>query len=159
MNRPRLSFRHAARLAGIGAGGLFLLWLMHALTVQPAPSIRVRWQNDVTVAQQAELEYRYLLANGRAPMPDSPRSIAYDLLDTTSRNIEAIVTDPSVADTDDIDRDNFRVDPGTRPGDLQMWLAHRIPGLRDRAVLGVVIAGLAVMALVGLEGLLTAIGL
>ena len=155
----RFSLRQSAGLTGIGGGGLCLLWLAYALTLERAPGIRVRWRDDVTVAQQAERERMYLLANGRATMPEAPRSIAYDLLDTSSRNIAAIVTDTRVADTNDIDRDNFKIGRNASPGELRMWLADRIPGLRYRTVRVILIAGLAIMALVGLEGLLTAIGL
>ena len=155
----RSSLRQSAWLTGIGGGGLCLLWLAYALTLERAPGIRVRWRDDVTVAQQAERERMYLLANGRATMPEAPRSIAYDLLDTSSRNIAAIVTDTRVADTNDIDRDNFKIGRNASPGELRMWLADRIPGLRYRTVRVILIAGLAIMALVGLEGLLTAIGL
>jgi len=98
----------------VGAGGLAALFAMFWLTREPAPAIRVRWRDDVTAAQQRALERAYLLADGRAPQG---RSIAYDLLDTRSANIRALVLDPNVADTNDIDRDAYGVPFDTAYGE------------------------------------------
>jgi hypothetical protein len=133
-------------LSALGLGGLAALGLAYWLTYEPAPAIRVRWRDDVTSARQATLERRYLLSNGRAPLG---RSIAYDLLDTRRSNIEALVLDPDVADTHDVDRDNFEIPFETAYGDRWMWVAHRTPVLRDNSVRWTLIAVLAGMATLG----------
>ena len=137
----------------IGLLGLATLAFTYWFTYEPAPSIRVRWRDDVTAARQAQLERRYLLADPRAPMEDAPRSLAYDLLDTSRRNIEAMVTDPEVADTNDVDRNNFEIYIYTDYGTNWMWLAHRIPLVRYGWVRWLAIGALAVMAAAGIRGL------
>ena len=133
-------------LSAIGLAGLAALALAYWLTYEPAPAVRVRWHDDVTADQQARLERRYLLANGRAPMG---RSIAYDLLDTRRSNIEALVRDPAVADTHAIDRGAFEVPFEAAYGDRWMWIAHRTPPLRDTRIQWALIAVLASMAIAG----------
>jgi hypothetical protein len=133
-------------LSTIGLGGLAALGLAYWLTYEPAPAIRVRWRDDVTSARQAALERKYLLSNGRAPMG---RSIAYDLLDTRRSNIEALVRDPDVADTHDIDRERYEI-PFDKPyGERWMWVAHRMPGLRDARVRWALVVVLCAMAIAG----------
>lgn len=135
-------------LAAIGLGGLAALGLAYWLTVEPAPAIRVRWREGVTSDRRAALERKYQLSNPRAP----DASIAYDLLDTRQANIRALVLDPDVADTNDIDRDRFEVPFEGAYGDRWMWVAHRTPGLRDARVRWTLIAALAAMAIAGLRG-------
>lgn len=135
-------------LSAIGLSGLAALSLAYWLTYEPAPAVRVRWRETVTPQQQAGLERKYLLSNGRAPMADG-RSIAYDLLDTRRSNVEALVRDPVVADTNDIDRDNYEVPFEAAYGDRWMWLAHRTPVLRDTRVRWALIAALLLMAICG----------
>jgi hypothetical protein len=144
--------RVARWLSAIGLAGLAALAVAYGLTYERAPGIRVRWRDDLSAAQQADREWKYLLTNGRAPMARATRSLAYDLQDTSRRNIRALVQDPDVADTNDIDRDEFRVAPKTRPGERWMWIAHRIPVLRHAAGLWSFVALLSVMAVVGLLG-------
>jgi hypothetical protein len=134
----------------VGLLGLALLNFAYWFTNEPAPSIRVRWRDDVSAARQAELERQYLLVDPRAPMENAPRSLAYDLLDTSRHNIEAMVTNPEVADTNDIDRENREVYVYTPYGAHWMWWAHRAPMLRHTEVRWTVITVLAVLALYGL---------
>lgn len=133
-------------LAAIGLGGLAVLGIAYWLTYEPAPSIRVRWRDDVTSERQAVLERRYQLSNGRAPQG---RSLAYDLLDTRQSNIKALVLDPAVADTHDIDRESYEIPFERAYGERWMWVAHRIPVLRDAWVRWTLIVALAVMAIAG----------
>jgi len=136
-------------LAAIGLGGLAALAIAYWLTHEPAPSIRVRWRDEVTSERQAALERKYQLSNARAPQR---RSIAYDLLDTRQQNIKALVLDPAVADTADIDRDCFQIPFEAAYGERWMWVAHRTPGLRDARVRWMLIVALAAMAIAGLRG-------
>lgn len=135
-------------LAAIGLGGLGALALAYWLTYEPAPAVRVRWRDGVTSERRAALERKYQLSNPRVPNP----SIAYDLLDTRQSNIRALVLDPDVADTNDIDRDRFEVPFTGEYGESWMWVAHRTPGLRDARVRWGLIAVLAAMAVAGLRG-------
>ena len=133
-------------LSVIGVAGLAALGLAYWFTYEPAPSIRVRWRDDVTSERQAALERKYLLVNGRAP---AGRSIAYDLLDTRRANIKALVLDPDVLDMTDIDRDRFEVPYETPYGESWMWVADRIPLLRYAPVRWTLIVTLVVMVAAG----------
>ena len=135
-------------LSVIGLGGLAALGLVYWLTYEPAPSIRVRWRANVTSEQQAALERKYLLVNGRAP---TGRSIAYDLLDTRHDNIKALVLDPDVADTNDIDRHQFEVPFDFAYGEGWMWVADRTPVLRNARFRWTLIVILVAMAVLGLR--------
>ena len=135
-------------LSVIGLGGLAALGVVYWLTYEPAPSIRVRWRANVTSEQQAALERKYLLVNGRAP---TGRSIAYDLLDTRHDNIKALVLDPGVLDTSDIDRDRFEAPFDLPYGDSWMWVADRTPVLRNTRVRWTLIVILVAMAVLGLR--------
>lgn len=122
------------------------------ITRAPAPTIRVRWHADVTPERQLALERKYALVNRRSPN----RSFAYDVLDTTRRNLRALVEDPAVADTNDVDRRAFTIDDDADAGEVERWIAHQLPGLRDARVrwaLAVALAaiGLAALARSGLR--------
>jgi len=93
--------------------GASLLVVLAALSVRVsaplpagAPLIRVRWTPSVDAAAQASRESAFRLRRGE---PHGDRTWDYDLLDTSSANIRALVTDPAVEDTDGIDRQAFRV--------------------------------------------------
>ena len=146
----RLRPRHAA---AIGLLGLVLVDLTYWYTLDRAPSIKVRWRDDVSAARRAQLEQQYGLVDQHAPITNSPSSVAYDLLDTTRRNIEAMVTNPEVADTNDVDRDDFEVYLHTGYGENWMWWADRQPLLRSTTVRWSVLATLVLLAVYGLVGI------
>lgn len=135
----------------IGVGGLGLFAFAYWFTYEPAPGIRVEWQPGVTLEEQTALERKYLLSNRRAPLL---RSLAYDLLDTRRSNIEALVKDPAVVDTNDIEDQWARVRLGTAYGDQWMWVADRTPLLRYGGIRWALIVTLAATAVLGLRGLL-----
>jgi hypothetical protein len=147
-----LSVRHR-RLAWfflvLGAAGLGVLGGTYWFTHEPAPSVRVLWRDEISLDRQLELEREYLLANRRAPHPDAPKSFAYDLLDTRASNIEALVRDPGVQDTNDIDREHFLIRIDRASGEQWMWAAHRTPGLRDARIRWSLILALAGFAVYG----------
>ncbi len=149
--RPR---RRAAWCAAIGITGLAALAFAYWFSYEPAPGIRVTWAPGVTLEQQTAVERKYMLSNRRAPHPEQPRSLAYDLLDTRRSNIEALVKNPAVADTNDIEDQWASVRLGTAYGDRWMWVAHRTPLLRYGWLRWTLIAVLTAMALFGLRGLL-----
>ena len=135
----------------VGLGGLGALACAYWFTYEPAPGVRVSWRPGTTVAQQEALERKYMLSNRRAPMSGS---LAYDLLDTTHDNIEALLKDPAVVDTNDIDDEWARVRLGTDYGDEWLWVADRTPLLRDRRVRWGLVLTLAAIAMFGLRGVL-----
>ena len=132
-------------------GGLGLFAFAYWFTYEPAPGIRVEWQPGVTLEEQTALERKYLLSNRRAPLL---RSLAYDLLDTRRSNIEALVKDPAVVDTNNIEDQWARVRLGTAYGDQWMWVADRTPLLRYGGIRWALIVTLAATAVLGLRGLL-----
>ena len=140
--------RFGLRIAAAGIAGLGLLGAAYGLTYEPAPRVRVQWQEDLRPEQRSRLERTYLLVNPRDPIPDG--SIAYDLLDTSLTNIMALVEDPDVLDTNDIERNTFVVPFDVDYGGEWMWIAHRTPGLRDARVRTALIVVLMMMALGGL---------
>ena len=135
----------------IGLGGLAALAFAYWFTYEPAPGVRVSWRPGIALEQQEALERKYMLAGRQAPMNGS---LAYELLDTTRSNIEALLKDPAVVDTNDIDDEWARVRLGTDYGNRWMWVAHRTPLLRYGEVRWALILTLAAMAAFGLRGLL-----
>jgi hypothetical protein len=133
----------------LAAGGVVGLTVLALAYLQPAPSIRVRWRDDVSAPRQTELERKYSLADRAATLPDAPRSVAYRLLDTSRANVEALVKDPQVADTNDIDRAHF--EPLDYRGVGERWVAvvRRTLHLRDGRVQLVLLFVFAWMAAAG----------
>lgn len=132
----------------LGAAGLGLLGAAYWLTVEPAPRVRVLWRPDLSSARQAALAQRYLLLNGRDRLPEG--SVAYDLLDTSAANIRAIVADPAILDTNDIERHTFVVPFDVDYGGEWMWVAHRTPVLRDGSLRTAALGALFILAVGGL---------
>jgi hypothetical protein len=151
MDGPAGRRRQAQRIAwwcgAAGVIGLALLGLAYALTHEPAPRVRVEWDASVTAQQRMALEQKYLLASPRDVIGHG--SMAYDLLDTSAGNIKALVDDPAIADTNDIDRDAYAIPFDTEYGLGWMWIAHRTPGLRDGRVRAIMINALTAMAVGG----------
>jgi hypothetical protein len=134
---PALTVIAALILAATGAA--------YYLTVEPAPMVRIRWVDTVSEARRAELERQFLLVR---PRPESPRTIDYDLLDTSWDNVVAILRHPEVDDTRGFRQQPYEVPFDAPYGESWMWVAHRIPGLRvpgvPRAIVitsGLVLAG------------------
>jgi hypothetical protein len=89
-----------------------------------------------------ELERRFLLVN-RAPERER---FEYDLLDTSRGNIEALVREPDVADTDRIDQQTFVLPFDIPYGTSWMWVAHRTPVLRTPGVVpGIIVTCVVVL--------------
>ena len=150
----RRARRLAAWCAAVGITGLAALAFAYWFSYEPAPGIRVEWEPGVTLEAQTALERKHLLSNRRAPHPEQARSLAYDLLDTRRSNIEALVQDPAVVDTNDIEDEWARVRIGTAYGDRWTWIAHRTPLLRYAEIRWALIVTLAATAAFGLRGLL-----
>ena len=130
--------------------GLALYGLAYWLTYEPAPRIRVLWRESVTAERRAALERKYRLLHPRDRLVEG--SVAYDLLDTSRSNVKALVEDPAVADTNDIEQHTYIVRFEADYGSEWMWIADRTPGLRDERVRTFVVVAFLVMAMTGLAG-------
>lgn len=141
---PQAASRRGLWLTGIALSLalLALIGLIWVLTSEPAPSIHVRWRDSVTPERRAQLEADFRLIHAELI---EGNSWAYDFLDTSGRNIQALVQHPDVADTHEIDRQAFVVRPEAPDGDSRMWLAHRTPGLRRPGTLRAVIVVLLLL--------------
>jgi hypothetical protein len=134
----------ALRVVGvIAVCMLTALGAAYYFTYEPAPRIAVRWRAGLDAARRQELERRFLLVN---PAADRDRT-EYDLLDTSRANVEALVREPDVADTDRVGRERFTVPLDVPYGTSWMWVAHRTPVLRIPGVVGTLV-GVCVLALV-----------
>ena len=88
------------------AGGLPLG--ARAVAGPPGARVHVRWQASVTEPVRQSLEARFQLADGQKLDESTWR---YDLVDPSRENVRALVSEPAVADTHDIDRPNNAIDP------------------------------------------------
>jgi hypothetical protein len=114
---------------------LAALGITYYFTCEPAPRVAIRWREGLAPERQQALERRFLLVK---PAPDRDR-LEYDLLDTSRVNIEALVQEPDVADTDRVSREGFTVPLDVPYGTSWMWLAHRTPVLRLPGVLPAIV--------------------
>ena len=104
--------------------------MLHALTKEPAPSIHVRWRDDISEALRHDLERQFALTHPEY----TPPSWAYELLDTSRRNVVRLLRHPYVMDTGDLDRITLDI-AGTAPyGDTDTWVIYRLPSIRRPAV-------------------------
>lgn len=128
-------FRDAIAQSGTVAAARFLLMPIAVDTSQPwfsvsprvQPRVSIRWQDGLDADTRVALERQYGLTDAA---PDG----SYVLTDDRSENIAALVADPSIADTHNIDRDTMRPVLG------ESWLQrarNRIPLLRASIAPGV----------------------
>jgi len=95
----------------------------------PRPAfVRVRWAPTVDGTVRQYLERRYSLAQGEQL---EGRTWGYTLVDPSSANVRALVIDASVEDTQEIDRDAFRVDEAPRRPYITQygWIPTRLRGV------------------------------
>jgi hypothetical protein len=151
MRVPELRMpRIAPVVAALAASVLLVVGAAYWFTVEPAPEIRVRWQPGIDAARRAELERRFLLVN---PAPFEDR-LTYDLLDTSRANVEALVNERDIQDTDRVDREHFAIPPDVPYGASWMWVAHRLPVLRVRGVVEGILIACALVLAVSLGGMI-----
>lgn len=139
----------ALRVVGVIAACMLVsLGAAYYFTYEPAPRIAVRWPPGIDAGRRQQLERRFLIVK---PATDRDR-VEYDLLDTSRDNVEALVRDPDVADTDRVDRQRFTLPLDVPYGTSWMWVAHRTPVLRIPGVVSAIL-GVCVLALVvGIAG-------
>src|SRR5262245_57395462 len=99
------------RLLAGGAVGLVLaavLYVELGRTLQPAwADVEVRWAPRTDAIAKQAAERRYRLFEGRER---EGRTWSYLLTDTSRENVRALVGDPAVENTANIDLATFRVD-------------------------------------------------
>ena len=148
-----MGYRRTTRLAmsaGIASTGLLgVITAAYLFTREPAPEVRVEWRQSVTPERRAELERRFLLVRPR-PYEDA---LAYDLLDTSRANIEALVRERDVADTDGIRQRDFTLPADYTYGIGWTWLVYRLPWLRAPGVVPAIV-GLCIAMLAGCAGIM-----
>jgi len=112
----------------------------------PGGRVHVRWQASVDTATRQRLEAQYRLAD-REQLDD--HTWRYDLIDPRTDTIRAIVNDPAVADTHDINRDGYALDAAAvrtsrrqrfAAGDVMVTAADALAVIA--AVLAVLLAGI-----------------
>jgi hypothetical protein len=86
------------------AGGLYMT--RRAVFGDRPAAVHVRWAENVDDARRAELERQYELT---APERTDGRTFAYALTDVSRANIQALVLDPAIEDTHEINRTAYRV--------------------------------------------------
>src|SRR5262245_28278769 len=114
----------------------------------PGGRVHVRWQASVDSTQRQRLEAQYRLAD---PEPLDDNTWRYDLIGPRTETIRAIVNDPAVADTPDLNRSGYGLGAGT----VRASRRQRFPA-GDAVVAGADV--LAVIAAI-LGALLAGIGL
>ena len=82
------------------------------------PRISVRWAPDLEEPARRAIEERLRLAAGEVR---DGRTWQYDLMDASRDNIEALVLNPSVDDTDGVDRSTFRVTAHVNEPNVLAW--------------------------------------
>lgn len=75
------------------------------------PEVTVRWREGITTAEREALERRHGLQNGE-PVEDTATGWEYELRDRSRENITALVRDPAVDDTANIDREAMTAPQG-----------------------------------------------
>ncbi len=89
--------------------------------------VHVRWHPSITAEQQQQLEWQH----GLRRRSGTGRSFGYDLVNESSWNIRALLDNPFVEDTHDLDRDTASVAEGAPAGKARNGLAWRW-GLESR---------------------------
>ena len=103
------------------------LWRTHS-----ERPIKIRWREGVTAEQRTEAEQRYSLADARDP---EGRTWSYLVRDTSPTNLAAIVRDPLIEDTANIDRLAARGPESATPSALTRVLEADVamaPGILTR---------------------------
>ena len=116
-SNPEIARRPRRRRLWVWATAIAVALAALVQVTVTGPRVSVRWTEGLSDAARTALEQRYSLRAGRR---DSAQVWRYELRDTSSSNIGALVGDPAVADTNYIDRarltaDATAVSVGIRP--------------------------------------------
>lgn len=95
------------------------------------PRIAIRWAKGTSATTRTDRERRY----GLQPIPNQDQR--YWLTDLDRSNVRALVLDPAVEDTNDIDRRSFQV-TGGRLASAYVFLQEHLPVIRVRLLTGAI---------------------
>jgi hypothetical protein len=110
----------------------------------PGAEIQVEFQPTVDSTTQQQIAARYRLGNPRK-LQDT-YTWRYELIDTSSANIEALVRDPNVNDTHEINRNTFTLEPTAPAAPRRLRFDAGADGLVDSAdVLAIVLLLMAAL--------------
>jgi alpha-1,2-glucosyltransferase len=128
------------------AAGLNHVLVLSVFGPQPV-GLHVRWSPSITPDDRVRLEERFHLVEGERR---DGRTYAYTLLDFSTENIRALVLEPAVEDTTNIDRPSFQL---TSTADRRPWVtAHPLlPSALEALNILLLLAGIGVLALAILE--------
>lgn len=130
---------------------LFLPLAARATAGAPSARVHVRWQTSTDQAARQEFEVRFRLTE---PERLDESTWRYTLTDHSSGNIQALVNEPAVADTHDLDRSNYTVDSGAvRVARRQRFQAGGDALVMAADVLGITLGAVAgLLLLIGISG-------
>ena len=136
--------------AALAATVLAALAVAYYLTYEPAPAVDIQWSEKLSEETRRRYERRYRLVN---PSHPARRSSTYDLLDTGTDNIRALLSDPAVQATNRFDPGTFTVRADAPYGESWMWVGDRLPVLRVRPVAWSLVGVCAAVIAYALAGL------
>lgn len=129
-------------MASIALGALAFAYYC---TYEPAFEISVTWREGTTWLRRSQVERQHGLVRGR---DIADWTVRYDLVDVRPANIGALQRQAEVAAVLGVDPETGMVPPDAPYGDGWTWIGSRLPVLRQRGVVPVMIAGcMAVLAL------------
>ena len=117
------------QLSVVGQCVLVALGLTWAIFERPAPVVSVRWNDDVSVEERQRLEEQFFLESGE----QSDAAWRYQLGWPARSNIAAIVRNPRVNDTHNLDRSNLQLSADVSFGPSRVWWAGPFKGARGRS--------------------------
>jgi hypothetical protein len=123
--------------AGVAAAVLLGLAITYWFTYEPAFALTVRWRDGLTWDRRLELERQLGLVRHR---DQQRRTITYDLVDTRSTNVRALLTHPDVEDASPLDAATFSVPADAPYGTGWMWAGSRSPAIRAHRLTPVLVA-------------------
>jgi hypothetical protein len=144
---PRLARRLLIATLVLWAGAALAYGSLRLVYGWRPADINVRWSPSVDEAQRTQLEARFGLADG---MPREGTTWGYSLTDVSRGNVRALVQDPLVEDTHQINRTRFTIWPEATRGPYVGAEASRLPGVLETLaplllLLGAIPAGLALL--------------
>src|SRR5688572_674657 len=142
--QPNVSWRTVATVCALL--GCALPFATRLAVGLPGADVHVEWLPSVDEATREQLAARYRLENPRK-LKD-PSTWRYDLTDPSRENIRALVGDPAIEDTHEIDRTEYTLSPTAPRTARRLRLAEWGDGLvRTADGLALELFLLAVLAL------------
>lgn len=119
----------------------------YRLTVEPAPIVYVRWREGLPEPDRRDREEQFWLAG---PEAVDEGTLAYEVVDPSSSNIEALVKSPDATDTHFIDRQTYEIEAIAPLGPPRTWIVDRSPTFRPFSAVFFPLAGWLAFVGVGL---------